>query len=93
MNPTYLHGYGLCCRMSGHNHDDDTASSSNIVNPPDAGRQGPTTRQQKIANAMANTATAAEAAVAQAAATQAPAASQRAQSVAATIEYHSLAYQ
>ena len=40
VNPAYLHGYGLCCRMSNPNPDDDTTSGSNIVNPPDAGRQG-----------------------------------------------------
>ena len=61
------------------------------MNPPDAGRQGPTTRQQSVADAMANAAAAAAAAAAQAAATQAPAASQGAQSVTATIYYHSLA--
>ena len=85
MNVTCLHGYGLCCRMSdhnlNHNHDDDTTSGSRcIVNPPDAGHQGPITRQQSTADAMAR-----------AAATPAPAASQGAQSVTATNDYQSLA--
>ena len=91
VNPTYLHGYGLCCRMSDLNHDNNTASGSNIVNPLDAGRQGPTTRQQSVANAMANAAAAAVAVVAQAVATQATAASQGAHSATATIYYQSLA--
>ena len=38
VNSEVLHGYGLCCRMPGSNHDGDTTSDSNIVNPPDAGR-------------------------------------------------------
>ena len=33
MNPACLHGYGLCCRMSNPNPDDDNTSGSNIVNP------------------------------------------------------------
>ena len=81
VNPACLHGYGLCCRMSDPKHDDDTTSGSNVVNPPDAGRQGPYTRQQSTVDAMAQAAAAAAA----------PAASQGAQSVTATIDYHSLA--
>ena len=92
MNPPCLHGYSLCCRMSNPTPDYDTTSGSNIVNPPDTGRQGPTTRQLSTVNAMAHAAAAATAAAAQAAASNpAPAASQRAQSVTATIDYHSLA--
>ena len=89
VNPTLLHGYGLCCRMSDPNQTDDVPSGSNNVNPPDTGRQGHTTRQQSTAGAMAHAAAAA--ATAQAAATRAPAASQGAQSVIVTIDYHSLA--
>ena len=75
------------------NPDDDTTSGSNIVNPHDAGRQGPYTRQQSTVDAMAQAdAAAAAAAAAQAAAANlAPASSQGAQSVTATIAYHSLA--
>ena len=92
VNPACLHGYNLCCRMSDPTPDDDTTSSSNIVNPPDAGRQGPVTRQRSTVSAMAQAAAARPAADAQAAAaTPAPAASQGAQSVTATIDYHSLA--
>ena len=93
MNSKVLHGYGLCCRMPGSNPDDETTSSSNVVNPPDAGRQGPLTRQQSTIDAVAQAAAAAAAAAtAQAAAPNpAPAASQGAQSVTATIDYHSLA--
>ena len=86
MNPTFLHGYGLCCRLSDPNHPDDVTSGSNVPNPPDVGRQGPQTRQQSTEHAMAGAA----AAAAQAAATPTPAASQRAQSVTATIDYQSL---
>ena len=89
MNPTFLHGYGLYCRMPNPNQPDDVASGSNVPNPRDTGRQGPQTRQQSAANAMANAATAD--AAAQAVSTPASAASQGAQSVIATIEYHSLA--
>ena len=53
VNPTYLRGYGLCYRMSNSNPDDDTTSGFNIVNPPAAGYQGPTTRQQSTVDAMA----------------------------------------
>ena len=92
VNPACMHGYGLCCRMSNPTPDDDTTSGSNIVNPPHAGRQGPVTRQRSTVSAMAQAAAATPAAAAQAAeATPAPAASQGAQSVAATIDYHSLA--
>ena len=54
--------------MPTSNPDDDTTSGSNIVNPPDAGRQGPVTRQQSTVDAMAQAAAAAAAAAAQAAA-------------------------
>ena len=92
VNPACLHGYGLCCRMSNPTPDDDTTSGSNIVNPPDAGRQGAVTRQRSSVSAMAQAAAATPVAAAQAAAaTPAPAASQGAQSVTATIDYHSLA--
>ena len=77
MNPACLHGYGLCCRMSDPTPDDNTTSGSNIVNPPHVGRQGPYTRQQSNVDAMAQAAAAA--------------ASQGAQRVTATIDYHSLA--
>ena len=89
MNPTFLHGYGLCCRMSDPNQPDDVTSGSNVVNPTDTRRQGPTTRQQSTAGAMAHAAAAA--APAQAPATRAQAVSQGAQSVTASIHYHSLA--
>ena len=85
VNPTFLHGYGLCSRMSAPNQPDDITSGSNVVNPPDTRRQGPTTRQQSTAGAMAH------ATSAQAAATRAQAASQGEQSVTASIDYHSLA--
>ena len=93
VNPACLHGYGLCCKMSDPTPDDDTISGSNVVNQPDVGRQGPITRHQSTVDAMAQAAAAAvAAAAAQAAATNpAPAASQGAQSVTATIDYHSLA--
>ena len=91
MNPTCLHGYGLCCRMSNPNPDDDTTSGSNFANPPDAGRQGPIKRQQSTADAMAQAAAAADAVAAQAAANPAPAASQGVHSVTAIIDCHSLA--
>ena len=92
VNPACLHGYGLCCRMSNPTPDDDTTSGSNIVNPPDAGRQGAVTRQRSTVSAMVQAAAATTAAAAQAAAaTPAPVASQGAQSVTATIDYHSLA--
>ena len=89
MNPTFMHGYGLCCRMSNPNQPDDVTSGSIVVDPPDTGRQGPTTRQHSTVGAMEHAAAAA--AAAQAAATPAPAASRGAQSVNATIDYHSLA--
>ena len=89
MNPTFLHGYGLCCMMSDPNQPDDVTSGSNVVNPPDTGRQGPTTRQQSTVDALAQAAAAA--AAAQAAANRAQAASQGAQSATASIDYHSLA--
>ena len=89
MNQTSLHGYGLCCRMSDPNQPDDVTSGSNDINPPDTGRQGPTTRQQSTVDAMAQAAAAA--APAQAAANRAQAASQGAQSASASIDYHSLA--
>ena len=93
VNPACLHGYGLSCRMSDPTPDDDTTSGSNVVNPPDAGCQGPITRQQSPADAMAQAAVAAAAAAAAQAkaANPAPAASQGAQPVTATIDYHSLA--
>ena len=92
VNPACLHGYGLCCKMSNPTPDDDTTSGSNIVNPPDAGRQGPVTRQRLTVSPMVQAAAAPTAAAAQAAAANpAPAASQGAQSVSATIDYHSLA--
>ena len=89
MNPTFLHGHGQCCRMSDPNQPDEVTSGSNIVNPPDTGRQGATTRQQSTVDAIAQAAAAA--AAAQAAATRAQAASREAQSVTASIDYHSLA--
>ena len=88
MNPTFLHGHGLCCRMSDPNQPDDVTSGSN-VNPPDTGRQGPTTRQQSTADTLAQAAAAP--AAAQAAANRAQAASQGAQSATSSIDYHSLA--
>ena len=92
VNPACLHGYGLCCKMSNPTPDDDTTSGSNIVNPPDAGRQKPVKRQRSTVSAMAQAAATTPAAAAQAApATPAPAASLGAQSVTATIDYHSLA--
>ena len=60
--------------MSNPTPDDDTTSGSNIVNPPDAGRRGPVTRQQSTVGAMAQADAATVAAAAQAAAaTPAPA--------------------
>ena len=53
VNPACLHGYGLCCRMSDPTPDDDATSGSNIVNPLDAGGQGPYTRQQSTVDATA----------------------------------------
>ena len=92
MNPACQHGYGLCCRLSNPTPDDDTTSGSNNVNPPDAGRQGPYTRPQSTVDAMAQAAAATTTAAAQTGTTNpAPAASQGAQSVAATIDCHSLA--
>ena len=89
-NPTFLHGYGLCCSMSDPNPPDNVTSGSNVVNPPNTGRrQGPTTRQQSTVDALAQAAAAA--AAAQAAANRAQAASQGAQSATASIDYHSLA--
>ena len=89
MNPACLHGYGLCCRMPTSNPDDDKTSGSNVVHPPDA---RPYTRQQSTVDAMAQAAATAAAAAAQAAAANpAPAASQGAQSITTTIDYHSLA--
>ena len=87
-----MHGYGLCCKTSDPNQPDDVTSGSNVVNPPDTGRQGPTTRQRSTADAMAQAAAAAAAAAsaAQAAANRAPAASQGAQSTPASIDYQSL---
>ena len=110
------HGYGLCCRMPTSNPDDDTTSGSNIVNPPNAGRPGPVTRQQyplrdsstryatvvpgdsstRYATALSvtrqqSTVDAMAQAAAAAAANPSPSASQGAQSVTATINYHSLA--
>ena len=75
--------------MSEPNQPDDVTSGSNVVNPPDTGRQGPTTRQQSTADPMAHAAAAP--APAQAPATRAQAASQGAQSVNASFDYHSLA--
>ena len=89
MNPTFLHGYGVCCRMSDPNQPDDVSSGSNIINTPDTKRQGPTTRQQSTAGAMAQAAAAA--AAVQAAVTRAQGASQGAEFVTASIDYHSLA--
>ena len=86
VNPTCLHGYGLCFRLADNNPNDDTTSGCNIVTPSDAERHGPTTRQHSVADAMTNSAAAAAAAAAQEAATPAPAASQVAQSVIATID-------
>ena len=92
VNPHCLHGYGLCCRMSNPTPDDDTTSGSNIMNPPDARSHGPVTIQHSTVGAMAQAAAATATAAAQAAAaTPAPAPSQGAQSVTATIDYHSLA--
>ena len=88
-NPTFLHGYGLCCRMSDPNQPDDVTSGSNVINPPDTCRQRPTTWQQSTVDAVAQAAAAA--AAAQAAANRAQAASQGAQSATASIDYHSLA--
>ena len=68
---------------------DDGTTGSNVVNPPDTGRQGPTTRQQSTADALAQAAVAA--ATAQSAANRAQAASQGAMSATASIDYHSLA--
>ena len=79
----------LCCRMSDPNQPDDVTSGSNVINPPDTGRQGPTTRQQSTVDAMAQAAAAA--AASQAAANRAQAASKGAQSATASIDYHSLA--
>ena len=87
VNPTFLHGYGLCCRMSDPNQPDDITSGSNVINPPGTGRQGPTTRHQSTVDAMAQAAAAA--AAAQAAATCAQAASLVAHSATALINYHS----
>ena len=78
-------------RMSDTNQPDDVTSGSNVVNPPGADRQGPTTRQQSAADAMANAAAAAAAVAARAVAKLAPAARQGAQSVTATNDCHSLA--
>ena len=89
MNPTFLHGHGLWCRMSDPNQLDDVTSGSNVVNLPDTGQQGPTTRQQSTADALAQAAAAA--AAAQAAANRAQAARQGAQSATTSIDYHSLA--
>ena len=83
------HADCLIVRMSDPNQPDDVTSGSNVLNPPDIRRQGPTTRQQSTADAMAHAAAAA--APAQAPATRAQAASQGAQSVTASIDYHSLA--
>ena len=93
VNPACLHSYGLCCRKPTSNPDADTTSGSNVVNPADAGRQGPITRQQSTVDAMAQAAAAATAAAAAQAApaNPTPAASKGAQSVTATIDYHSLA--
>ena len=91
VNPTSLHGYGLCCTMSDTNQPDDVISGSNVLNPPEVYRQAPTTAQQSAADAMVNAAAASTAAAARAAATPAPAASQGAQSVTVSIYYHSLA--
>ena len=77
--------------MSDTNQPDDVTGGSNVLNSPEADRQGPTTRQHSAADAMANAAAAATAAAARAAATRVPAASQGTQSVTATIDYHSLA--
>ena len=85
VNPTFLHGYGLCCWISDPNQPDDVTSGSNVVNPPDTGRRGPTTRQQSTADALAQ-ATAA-AATAQGAANRAQAASHGAQYATASIDY------
>ena len=90
VNLTYRHGHGMCCRMSDPNQPGDVTSGSNVLNPPDTDRQGPTTRQQSAAHAMANAAAAAAAAAARASATPAPCASPGAQSVTATIDYHTL---
>ena len=63
-----------------------------LQHPPDAARQGAVTRQRSTVSAMAQAVAATPAVAAQAAAaTPAPAASQGAQSVTATIDYHSLA--
>ena len=89
VNSEVLHGYGLCCRMPTSNPYDDTTGGSNVVNPPDTGHQGLLTRQQSTIGVMAQAAAAT--ATQATAATPAPAASQGAQSVTATIDYHSLA--
>ena len=89
VNPTFLHDHVLRCRMSNPTQPDDVTSGSNVVNPPDTGCQGPTTRQQSTVDAMAEAAAAA--AATQAAATGAQVASQGAQSMTASIDYHSLA--
>ena len=75
--------------MSDPNQPDGVTSGSNVVNPPDTRRQGPTSRQQSTAGAMAHAAAAA--APAQAPVSRAQAASQGAQCVTASIDYHSLA--
>ena len=66
--------------MSDTNRSGDVTSGSNIVNPPDIGRKGPTTRQQPRLDALAH-------AAAVAAATRAPAASQGEESTPASIDY------
>ena len=76
VNPTFLHGYGLCCRMSDPNQPDDVTSGSTMW-------------QQSTVDALVQAA--AVAAVAQAAANRAQAASQGAQSATASIDYHTLA--
>ena len=53
MSPTFLHAYGLCCKMSDPKRTDGATSGSNIVNPAGANRKGPTTRQQWVADTMA----------------------------------------
>ena len=60
-------------QMSDPNHPDDVTSGSNVPNTPDAGCQGPQTRQQSAAHGMVGADAAA--AIAQAAATRARAAS------------------
>ena len=44
--------------MSNPTPDDDTTSGSKVVNPPDAGRLGPVTRQRTIVSAVAQAAAA-----------------------------------